>query len=126
MRIAFGSVRHRHAARMGILLIVAILVGGIAACDGAGSYQLSISSTSGGNVTTPGEGTFTYDAGAVVQLVATPDDGYRFRSWTGDMEHVAASDAASTTITMNGNYAITASFEIENEPGPDGEGPIQP
>jgi len=82
MRIASGSGKHHHAAGVGIFLIVAALVVGIIACDGAGAdtYQLAISSASGGNVTVPGEGTFTYDAGSVVQLVAMPDDGYQFHS----------------------------------------------
>jgi hypothetical protein len=109
-----------------ILLIVAVLVAGVAACDGARSYQLTISSASGGSVTTPGEGTFTYDAVTMVQLVATSDDGYRFRSWTGDIEHIADPNIASTTISMNGNYAIVANFETEGEASPDHGGPFRP
>ena len=41
-------------------------------------YNLTIHSSAGGSVTTPGEGTYVYDAGAVVDLVAEPDEGYRF------------------------------------------------
>jgi len=67
--------------------------------------------TGGGSVTTPGEGTFTYDEGTAVNLVATPDAGYRFVNWTGDVDTVADVNAASTTITMNGDYSITANFE---------------
>ena len=73
-------------------------------------YDLTISSTSGGNVTTPGEGTFTYDEGTVVDLVATPDAGYRFVNWTGDVGTIANVTVASTNITTNGNYSITANF----------------
>jgi hypothetical protein len=73
-------------------------------------YNLTISSTSGGSVTTPGEGTFTYDEGTVVDLVATPDEGYRFDNWTGDVGTIADVNAATTTITMNGDYSITANF----------------
>ena len=126
MKIAFGCVKHHHAAGACILLIVAAVVVGIVACDGVGTRQLTISSASGGSVISPGEGTFTYDAGTVVQLVATPDDGYEFHLWTGDIAHVAASDVASTTITMNGNYAIVANFETEGETGPDDEPTISP
>jgi hypothetical protein len=39
--------------------------------------DLTISSTAGGSVTEPGEGTFTYDGGTTVELVAQPDEGYR-------------------------------------------------
>jgi hypothetical protein len=118
MRITFDSVKHHHALAVIILLIVAALALGATACDGARTYQLAISSGSGGNVTTPGEGTFTYDAGAAVPLLATPDDGYEFHLWTGDIEHIARPNLASTTITMNGSYAIVANFEAEGEIGP--------
>jgi len=80
------------------------------------SHNLTISSTAGGNVTTPGEGTFTYGQGTVVDLVASPDSGYRFVSWTGDVGTVNNTTAASTTITMNGNYSITANFEAAPPP----------
>jgi subtilisin family serine protease len=75
-----------------------------------GQYTLSIDSTGGGTVTTPGLGTHTYDAGAVVNLVATPDESYRLSRWTGDVDEIASIRAASTTITMRGNYSITANF----------------
>jgi len=73
-------------------------------------YDLTISSTSGGSVTTPGEGTFTYDEGTVVDLVAEADAHYQFVNWTGDVGTIADVNAAITTITMNGDYAITANF----------------
>jgi hypothetical protein len=73
-------------------------------------YTLTISSITGGAVTTPGQGPFTYDGGTVVNLVATPTGGYQFTSWTGDVGTIGNVNAPSTTITMNGNYAITANF----------------
>ena len=73
-------------------------------------YDLTISSTEGGSATEPGEGVFTYDEGTVVDLVATPDGGYRFVEWTGDVGAIADVYDATTTITMNGDYAITANF----------------
>ena len=75
-------------------------------------YNLSISSTAGGSVTTLGEGIFTYNEGTVVNLVATPDAGYRFANWTGDVDTIADVNAATTTITMNSNYSITANFGV--------------
>jgi len=74
-------------------------------------YDLTISSTAGGSVTLPGEGAFTYDTGTVVSLTATPASGYQFVNWTGDVGIVANINAASTIITMNGYYSITANFE---------------
>jgi hypothetical protein len=73
-------------------------------------YNLSINSTEGGSVTEPGEGVFPYDEGRAVDLVATPDAGYRFVEWAGDVDTIAAVNAASTNITMNGNYSIAANF----------------
>ncbi len=74
-------------------------------------YSLTISSTAGGSVTAPGEGSFVYNVGTAVDLVATPDTGYRFVNWTGDVGTIANVNAATTTITMNGDYSITANFE---------------
>ena len=78
-------------------------------------YDLTISSTAGGDVTTPGEGTYTYDEGTVVDLVATPGAGYRFDEWTGDVGTVADVNAASTNVTMNGDYSIIANFVAIHE-----------
>ena len=73
-------------------------------------YSLDISSAEGGSVTTPGEGTFHYDAAEQVQLVASPDDGYEFDEWTGDVDAVADIDDPTTTIKMNENKSVTALF----------------
>jgi uncharacterized protein YbdZ (MbtH family) len=77
----------------------------------AGKFSLTTLSTAGGSVTEPGEGTFLYDAGTVVSLVASPASGYRFADWTGDASTIADADSASTTIAMEGNYSVMANFE---------------
>jgi len=74
-------------------------------------YSLTISSTTGGLVTAPGQGTFSYNAGTVVNLVAVPDSGHRFVNWTGNTVTIADINAAVTNITMSGTYSITANFE---------------
>jgi hypothetical protein len=79
-------------------------------------YNLTISSTAGGNVDTPGEGAFAYDEGTVVNLVATPDASYRFVGWAGDVGTIADVHAATTTIIMNGDYFITAVFQMTTPP----------
>jgi hypothetical protein len=76
-------------------------------------YDLTVSSTDGGQVTSPGEVTAAYDCGTVVPLVAAAEEGYYFVNWTGDVSTVANVNSASTTITMNGDYSITANFEVE-------------
>jgi len=74
-------------------------------------YNLAISSTTGGSVTTPGEGAYTYEGGTVVNLAAVAEPGYDFANWTGDVATVSNVNASTTTITMNGNYSIRADFE---------------
>jgi hypothetical protein len=86
---------------------------GIAVELSEGRCSLIISSTPGGSVAIPGEGMFTYDAGTVVNLVAVPDEHYRFIEWTGDVSTIADVYAATTTIIMHDSYSITAKFELE-------------
>ena len=74
-------------------------------------YNLTLSSTEGGSVTTPGEGTYAYYAGTVVNLVAEAQEGYHLANWIGDVSTIANINSASTIITMQGNYTITANFE---------------
>ena len=95
--------------RASVFLIVVALIFGMIGCGGE-SYDLVISSTEGGSVTTPGEGTFTYEEGMVVQLIAEAEVGYRFVNWIGDVSAIANVDTAATNITMNGSYVITANF----------------
>jgi len=71
---------------------------------------LTISSTRGGSVTAPGQGTSDYDKGTVVDLAAEPEEGYRFDKWTGDVNTIGDVTAAATNITMDADYSITASF----------------
>ncbi len=75
------------------------------------TYTLTAQSTEGGEVVEPGEGSFLWEHGDVVQLEAIPEEGYRFDEWTGDTETIEDTDAASTTITMDNDYTVTAEFE---------------
>jgi len=102
--------------RLGIFLALVFLIAGMVNCatpvvDESVEYNLSISSTTGGWVISPGEGVFTYAEGTIVSLSAEAEEGYRFVNWTGDIGTIADADNASTTITMNGDYSITADFE---------------
>jgi len=96
--------------RAGILLIAVILIAGTVGCAGE-SYVLAIASTEGGSVTAPGEGIFIYDEGTVVNLTTEAEGGYRFINWMGNVSTVVNVTAASTSITMNDDYFITANFE---------------
>ncbi len=81
-------------------------------------HHLTVSSTAGGSVSTPGEGTFEYDAGTVVTLVATPTSCYEFANWTGEVGTIANVKAGSTTIRLDRNYSISANFVKVCEPEP--------
>jgi agmatine/peptidylarginine deiminase len=73
---------------------------------------LSVSSTSGGSVTTPGEGDYQYAQGTDANIVAAADLHYHFVNWTGDTGTINDVNAANTTITMNANYTIQANFAV--------------
>jgi hypothetical protein len=105
-----------------LLALVLALSVGLAACAApAGeeeeeeeeeeTFDLTIYSTEGGNVTGPGEGIFTYDAGTAVHLMADAEEGYHFVDWTGDVGTIDYVYDAATTIIMDANHSITANFE---------------
>jgi len=86
---------------------------------------LTINTTAGGNVTVSppglgaGEGsfvgpsssqTFTYAEGSRIHLTAAPGACHDFVNWTGDPVNDPNNDG-DATITMNGNYVITANFQ---------------
>jgi ribosomal protein L21E len=109
-----GEMKHKSIAVALITVILCMVLGnGIACTTPTTDHNLTISSTEGGEVTTPGEGTYTYceEQGNKVNLVASPDAGYRFVKWTGNVGTISNVKAATTTITMNDDYSITANFE---------------
>jgi hypothetical protein len=75
------------------------------------SYDLTISCTAGGSVTEPGVGVFTYLTGSEVSLMAEPEAGYRFAGWSGDVDTLGPVNWEAASITVNGDYSITAEFE---------------
>jgi len=87
----------------------------------SGQYALTISSEYCATVLEPGEGTFMYDAGTVVQLSAgfldnsvcqyrcVEQHGCTFY-WSGDVDTIEDVGSPCTTITMSGNYSITAVY----------------
>jgi len=57
-----------------------------------------------------GTGDGTYDVGLDVPIQATVPPGMAFDQWTGDVANVADVNAASTTVTMNADTTVTATF----------------
>ncbi|HYL85372.1 MAG TPA: choice-of-anchor Q domain-containing protein, partial [Candidatus Angelobacter sp.] len=65
-------------------------------------------SPAGGGTTAPAPGPSNEPLNSVVSLSATPNPGFSFLDWTGDMVTDAASP--STTIIMDNNHTVTANF----------------
>ncbi len=77
--------------------------------------SLVISAGTGGKVTEPGVGTFTYQRGTLVAIEATPNAGYRFTKWTGtivDGNDLVDRTASRTTIIVDESGTLQANFEV--------------
>jgi hypothetical protein len=58
-------------------------------------------------------GADAYDEGTVVSISANPDPEWEFVEWTGDIDTISDRLSSSTTIVMDGGYAITARFRLQ-------------
>gem|GEM_PF-2301655 len=67
--------------------------------------------------TNPESGSYQYEAGTVVVITANAADGWEFLEWTGTDElAIDESNLSTATITMDGDYTITANFEENSSP----------
>ena len=111
-----------------VALIALVLCTGLGAkvsCTApATEWRLTINTTEGGRIVSPGAGAHFYDAGEIVVLVAVPHPGYRFVKWTGKVDTVDNRFMATTTITMELDYTITANFAPLHEGPPVGYSPL--
>ena len=71
-------------------------------------YFLNMDTNGNGSVT-PSVGTHSYSSGETVTITAEADKGYRFTSWTGEVEN---SRSASTTVTLDESKTVIANFAI--------------
>ncbi|MFC2001607.1 hypothetical protein ACFLUZ_03770 [Chloroflexota bacterium] len=62
---------------------------------------------SGSGSVTPITGTHVYSQGTIVSIKATPDNGWQFDGWTGD---VSDTSSATTTVTMVLDKTVAANF----------------
>ncbi|MGB5925284.1 MAG: CFI-box-CTERM domain-containing protein [Dehalococcoidia bacterium] len=111
MKMIPNSRKRRYVARVSIFLIAVALIAGTIGCEPAARYNLTVSSTEGGKVASPGEGTFSCYGRRGVILIAAPSTGYHFVNWTGNVSTIADVNSAATTITMCGDCSIMANFE---------------
>ncbi len=68
-------------------------------------YTLSVNVAGSGNVTLNPSGP-VHSAGTVVTLTATPNKGYQFTGWSGDL----SGSTNPATITMSADKSVTAKF----------------
>jgi hypothetical protein len=61
-----------------------------------------------GGVVTPGAGVHSFTPGQTVTVTAAPRPGYQFVRWMGD---VSATDAGTTTVTLDSPKVLVAVFE---------------
>jgi hypothetical protein len=80
--------------------------------------NLTVTAGTGGTVTVPGIGVFSYDEGTVVDLLAVVNVAHYYPGlsipnlgiWTGDIGTLADPDCAATQIVMSADYSIMANF----------------
>ncbi len=72
-------------------------------------YTLTINTGKGGT-TQPSQGSYDYDCGRLVEIKATPDSGYEFSGWSGNVPPGYENDNP-LIITMNSDKSITANFK---------------
>jgi hypothetical protein len=81
---------------------------------------LTVSSSEGGSVLTPGEGRFQFVKGDVILIEAVPSDpNHDFSAWSGtavDAGKVQDSNAATTTVVVDANYTLQAVFATQSTP----------
>jgi hypothetical protein len=109
-----GKMKHKLISIALITILLFMVLGNSIGCTTTTptTYTLTMSSTAGGNIT-PAIGTYTYNASQLVNLVATPDSGYRFVNWTATAGTFGSATAATTTYTMpSQNATVTAHFAL--------------
>jgi hypothetical protein len=65
----------------------------------------------------PPVGPSTHNEETVVNITATALVGWKFDHWSGNVGTVADVSDPTTTVTMNGDYTITANFVAQAYPG---------
>ncbi len=73
------------------------------------NLNLSISPELSGTVSGAGE----YEVAEIINISATPEEGYEFENWTGDIEHIEDINSSNTNVLMPAKEVnIIANFRI--------------
>jgi uncharacterized repeat protein (TIGR02543 family) len=70
------------------------------------THTLTLEVKGAGSVT-PSVGSHSYTEGTAINITATPDTGYRFDGWTGE---VGDASSASTMVTIDSDKTVVANF----------------
>ena len=110
------SISYTPAANANALLVVKRVSGSgtfVLTTQAPLMRTLTVTTSAGGMVTTPGIGDFNYTDGNVAALIASANANYHFINWTGTAVmagKVADANSAGTTVTMDANYAVQIEF----------------
>jgi len=88
------------------------LITGFSLITGVPTHTLTVNSGSGGSATAI-PSVAVIEQGQPVQLSATPDPGYRFAGWTGDVQGFGN----PRTVVMDANKVVTGNFSPLPPPG---------
>jgi len=80
----------------------------VTASFAANTYVLETTAANGSITKDPDQATYTH--GQAVTVTAVADTGYTFSAWSGD----ASGTVVSTTVTMDGDKSVTASFTLNS------------
>jgi uncharacterized delta-60 repeat protein len=72
-------------------------------------YTLTINSGKGGT-TQPSQGSYDYDCGRLIEIIVTPDSGYEFSDWSGNVPPGYENDNP-LIFTINSDISLTANFK---------------
>lgn len=96
-----------------LLFLLLTLVIAAAGCGREVSQSTLTVEIEGDGQVTPSEGSHEYTTDSIVDLTATPDTGWQFKEWTGE---VAETGKAETTVLMDKDKTVKAVFLEETDP----------
>lgn len=80
-------------------------------------YTATVNANEGGTITAPSGGSATVDAGTKLNITASPNNGFKFSTWSANPSNAvtfSSANSASTPVTINGDVTLTASFALQN------------
>ena len=108
-----GGVADPNAASTTVLMDASKTVTANFALDTTFPLTIAVSPSAGGT-TNPAPGTYNYSSGTNVTVDATPNAGYHFVNWTGDVQGTVTNP--SMTVTMDQVRSLTANFALDSPP----------